>query len=550
MVTSLIDSYISKKLRNPPPSVLETAKCFGFTGTPRNLFRQIVLMDAAVCAGIHNGVSLNALTRKQSSILNQSCFWSDPSKSELFIPEFLRIYREYAHRLLQGKSTNRIRTTYRGAVQTYLLFFMVDGIPSSLWLQRIDALFSQLSPLWMQSVRDEILQEYILLYQDAPEVLFPEDLVQLRACRDDILHVAQRMLDSVMSIAQREMATVSSAPPQSTHWRFPLSSTEDRLRFLYFLESCCFTQTETGASWRDCVQQIWSSFYPLVPFSPEIESELQHVLRRCRLPGVLGTYYAAVDKVFRHGLDDLNSGSYLYALLLVRSACMAAAYAPQDMDGRIFYRDSDELLGDTLNYRKRVSAPYALPETEEEDQLVELLTLYQKDGHYDSSLLAMAASMRQVLLKNFRALEQRVCKFNESNVLLSQMRAQLHDMEDAVQLADFNVKSKLVHQMDRGSFGCRLGQLYRFSQGLDNRDTEQIREMLRSFFALLDVMGIHPVYNERLNERISPDDALFDKMISYLDLQTEGSRILQYPGWSVNNIQTEPPIYISKKEDG
>ena len=564
----MLDIYKSETFRKSPPGIFNTAKRYHFTGTREELFHQVILFDVEVCASAGRGERLNSVVYKQANRLYESQMWLNFTETETFVKEVLWGNRECFHRLLCGQSSiDKAPTAYRGAVQAHLLVLMMDQVSASVWREKIENLFSQLRPRWLGRVREEILQEYIALYQDALIFLSQEDWKQLQLCREDCLVVAQEMSNTVMRIAEREMAINLSVPtpvpaPMPTpvpapshvhthtdkHRHFPLNSNTEKLRLLYFLETCSAAQLEQGEPWRVCARKNWDKFYPNVPFGKEVEDEMWWVLRRRRPTDMFGTYCLAIGMVFQYGLDDINSGVHLYHLLLGRAVGMAVAYASEEVAGSTFGIASDEVLGDALNYRKRVSVSYAMSAQEEETRLRELLALYQRDGRYDVALLADAASMREVFRKNFRALEKRVQESNEGNVLLMQMHSKLRDMEGALEKADFDVKSKLVHQLDRGSFGCRLGQLYRFAQGLDVKDTGQIREMLRSFFALLETMGICPVLSERLDQEIRATDALFDKIIPYTGLEEDGRRILQYPGWSVGSVQTEPPVYTVVKE--
>lgn len=564
----MIDSYKPETFRKPPPGIFDVAKRYHFTGTREELFHQVILFDAEVCASVGRGEKMNAVVYKQASRLCTSQMWPNFTETEAFVKEFLWNNRECFHRLLRGQaSIDKAPIAYRGAVQAHLLVLMMDQVSVSVWREKIENLFSLLRPRWLGKVREEILLEHIVLYQDARIFLSPEDWKQLQLCREDCLVVAQEMSNTVMRIAEQEIAVNLSAPapvptPMPTsvpalshvhthtdrHWLFPLNSNTEKLRLLYFLETCSATQLEQGEPWRMCARKNWNDFYPNAPFCKEVEDELWWVLRRRRSTDMFGAYCLATGIVFQYGLGDINSGVHLYHLLLGRAVGMAVAYASESAAGSTFGVASDEILGDALNYRKRVSVSYAMSAQEEEARLREMLALYQRDGRYDAALLADAVSMREVFRKNFRALEKRVQKSNESNILLLQMHSKLQDMESALEKADFDVKSKLIHQLDRGSFGCRLGQLYRFAQGLDAKDTGQVREMLHSFFALLETMGICPMFGERLDQEISETDALFDKIIPYTGLDEDGKRMLQYPGWSVGSVQTEPPVYIVIKE--
>lgn len=550
----MIDCSTYANSRNPAPPIFEIATQYGFSGRREILFRQVVVLDAQACACAGRGDRLEPAVRELAACLAESPLWPDSACAEGFVREFLRKKRECLWRLMRSyEPVSKAPTAYRGAVQSHLLVLLADRVPPDQWRDTVLAPFSQLPPRWLSNVREEILQEHIALYQDADDYLMPEERTRLQQCRAGCVRTLRKMTDTVIRIARRENTLEYQADTpleksvKTERWHFDLSSSSEKLRLLYFLETCCAAQLEQEGPWQVYAKQNWSDFYPGVPFDSAVEEEIWRALRRQHSVGVFSDYCSAIGMVFRHGIKGIHSGAYLYHLLLGRAALLAAAYAPEAA-GAPFGGELDSLLNDALDYRKRVPVPYAVAEQDEEQRLLDLLALYQRDGRYDTALLTEAAHMRKVFQKNFQALEDRVQDSNESNVLLSQMRSQLNAMQGDLEKADFVAKQALVRQMDRGSFGYRLGQMYRFAQGMDNKDPEQAREMLRTFFALLENIGVSPVCGERLGEEIPETDELFDKMIPSMGTEGSGKRVLQYPGWIVCGVQTEAPVYITVKE--
>lgn len=329
---------------------------------------------------------------------------------------------------------------------------------------------------------------------------------------------------------------------------FDLTRAEDALRLMHFLETCCAALPAGGAPWRPCAARCWDAFYPEVPFRQETGDELWRLLHRRRGDAAFQRYGQAVALVFQYGLDHVHNSCYLYYLLLARAVNMAAAYAGEDAAGRVCGGDDDELPGDALRYRNRVRIPYALDPAEESALILRFLSLYTRDGRYDAAALASAAASQAVFRANFQALARRAEDAGAGDASLAALQERLDEAEKALEKADFDLKSALIRRLDRGSSGCRLGQLYRIAAGLD--EPGDVRETLRACFALLEAAGIRPVEEERLDQAIEASDPLYGRSVPYLGLDGPGPRTLRYPGWSVGGVQTEPPVYDCASDAG
>ena len=137
---------------------------------------------------------------------------------------------------------------------------------------------------------------------------------------------------------------------------------------------------------------------------------------------------------------------------------------------------------------------------------------------------------------------------NNKNKAVATLNNRIDEMENSLAKANYDSLKKLVLILDRGGFGYQLGELYRFAHSMDDISIEKAKELVASFFDQLNNIGIKPVAAEKLNQVLDERDELYKASIPVYKEETEGVRVLSYPGWSIEKSVVALPVYRIKEK--
>jgi len=533
-------------------SIPVLAQKYCFPGTSQDYYRFLLHFDvhAAIC--VAQGRELRDALKEAEGVT----LWEKSWNADCFKEELLKTHRKYFYFSLQHKPINVFYTAFCGAVHTQLLCFLVKGVPSDRWEDMLGQWTRRFPVSWFGGNCGSIQSEYLCEFHKMNEAVDPSDLNQLRQSLSSIEITAERMECAFENLKKQDggqlrerRKTRIQAGGSSP---FGALTNPQKIRLICFLECSEETQAEPGKQWLAVLRAKWGEFFPESPLGREEERWLSRVLV-LRLPGQLersrpegkselSKYCRAMGAAIDHGgVKNLESAVYLNSILLMRAVLMTMAYANLD---KLAFRTEDTILADVLSYLENVTY---MASDEENSIILEYIRLFRPNGMIDRECVLFAQRYRSVLGKNFSAICKAMEKKNRNIRQVTNLSDRLKEMEGSLRNADFSVKRDIVLGLDRGSYGHRLGELYRFWEGLDKRDVEQVRELLGCIFQLLDTLGITPASQERLDEFIDEDDELYGRIIPEGNLTKEGARILRYPGWSVYGVQVVPPVYSIKQ---
>lgn len=516
------------------------AQRYGFSGTSQDYCRFLLNFDAHAAACAVQGAGL----QRALSGPGAPAGWEGADR---FKEEFLRRQRKYFYFSLQGKPVNVFYTAFRGAVHMFLLCRLAQGVPPGQWEGLLNQWARQFPPAWLGANCRQIQADYLSELRRMQQAAGPAELEHLRRCLGQLEAFGAGMERALGSAAPREESRTAGGSPALDRL-----TNRQKVSLACFLECAEHEGLREGERWNSLLGRKWAELFPAAPYGRAEELWLARALD-CRLPGqgersrvpgrgAFPKYCRAMGAALEHGgVGSVNSAVYMNSLLLMRAVLMTMACTSLDT---LAGRTEDTLLADVLGYLENVT--YLAPDGENEI-ILEYIRLFRPNGDVDRECVLTAQKYRPVLSKNFSAICKAVELKNRNIRQVSNLSDRLKEMESSLCGADFDVKRDMVLRLDRGSYGHRLGELYRFAQGLDQRSPQQVRELLECFFQLLNTLGITPACQERLDQPIGEGDALYDRMAPEGGPAQEGDRVLRYPGWSVQGVQVAPPVYTVKQ---
>lgn len=525
---------------------------YGFSGSLQDYYRFLLRFDVHTAVCVAQGESLQAALRGPEG----AAPWEKSWNASRFKEELLRTRRKYFYFSLQHDSINVFYTAFRGAVHTFLLCLLAREAPPDQWEQMLDQWVQRFPPSWLGRDCGEIQSDYLCGLRRMREAAGLPELYELRHSLGNLEAAATDMELALEKLRNREAGSLQGAGSVRTRTRerspFDLQTNLQKVRLICLLECSENEQTVPDGHGLDVLEAKWADFFPDAPFGEQEERGLSRILalqrprrqERSRPAGrsELSKYYRAMGVALNNGgVKNVESTACLNSILLMRAVMMTMAYANLD---KLASRAEDTLLADVLSYLENVTY---MASDKENSIALEFIGLFRTNGIVDRECVLFTQKYRSVLSKNFNAVCKAMEQKNRNIRQVTNLSDRLREMEGSLRNADFTVKRDIVLGLDRGSYGHRLGELYRFAEGLDDRDAKQVQELLGCIFQMLGALGITPVSQERLDECIGEEDALYDCTVPEGNLVREGLRILRYPGWSVHGVQVVPPVYTTEQ---
>ncbi len=384
---------------------------------------------------------------------------------------------------------------------------------------------------WLGKDCGDIQSEYLHEFRMMEEAVTVSELGEMRQSLDILETIAEDMEHTLEDMKKRSDGQSRDAGgTRISMWSgSPVNqlSNLQRVRLICFFECSESEWDVQDGNWRDALRTKWTDFFPDVPFGPQEERWLSRVLV-LRLPGQsdrsrpedkseFSRYCRAMGAALVHGgVKNLESAVFLNSILLTRAVMMTMTYANPD---KLVSRTEDALLADALSYLENVTY---IASNEENNIILEFIRLFRPNRLMDRECVLFAQKYRSVLSRNFSAICKAMEQKNRNIHQVTNLSERVKKMEGSLRNADFTVKRDIVLGLDRGSYGHRLGELYRYAEGLDERDTGQVRELLGCILQLLDTLGITPVSQDRLDECICKEDVLYDRIAPEGNLTREG----------------------------
>lgn len=478
---------------------------------------------------------------------------NESEKNELL--GFLTKKRPHFYRLMKGYPLDRLSLLLRAAFQAQLLYLLTAKIPENNWLSQLNSYTANLPSFKRESFKFKIAEECLSEYSGAENALTPALLQELSLYKDALYQASEQLLEQLRQYLLSDQAvkarkankqeneqkqdaakTAYESSGRSTSF---LSSEVREIRFILLLESCARQTDGTPTDDLAIIQRNWNSFFPDLMYCSQLEQQIQQLLHpEERLRRYGNVYFRAMGAALSSGgVERLQSVKFLqriavYRTVFVTLACSSVARL-QEKTMRVCIEDTKEHL-----------AQIGMQLPDNADSIIaSVFRLFTWNGAFSEELLRQLHPYQEMCKKNFFEIRDLQAARTENDPIVTQLRLRIKELEDKISNIQYDTLRDLVLQLDRGSNGLRLGQLYRIAFGAEDRSATEIRELLQSFFHLLALQEITPIGGNQLNTVLKEDDDLYWAAVPADSREESRTRILVYPGWKVFDSPVAKPLY-------
>lgn len=537
----------------------ETLKRNGLVGGNDEVLRALIIIDSICCKMVYNRERSNTwwtTLNKELSVLS----WSDPNNINVVVEDVLKNTRKYFYLLLKGHTINSFANSFRITVHTYLLYLISTQVVNREWKEGIENYTSELKPSWHRKIRNEIIDVYIDNYWNIKKSLSEADFIKIEELGKVFKVISREMKKILISVHNLDQGNIidNSQPIQrylgTPHYfkeKKPfvnLQSKENRIQLQCMIEeylSINSNSTENG--WNQYLVNNWEKYFPEVELSTGMQLEIKELLglgqeHNSRTRGNIANYkryFKALGIVICNGnIQKIRSESVIRSLVLNRTVAMTVSLLDYTKADK---KNPEEVTQDILAYLSFIN--YVTNKAEEDD-IVESLGLFIENGRFTAASIKTISQHYEMWKKSFNEMKEYL---NGRNKVVSVLNDKIDEMESSLAKASYNTLKRFVIDLDRGDFGYQLGKLYRFSIGMDSLTIDEVRKLVCTYFGQLNNMGIKPIATDLLNSELDVNDDIYTLCIPYSLDQSIGSRILVYPGWTVNGSVVASPVYQIKE---
>ena len=330
-----------------------------------------------------------------------------------------------------------------------------------------------------------------------------------------------------------------------------LNTKDRKIRFQCLLEYALLDREAGAQNWFSPVSAQWSRFIPELVLTDTLAAQAAYAVHRT-LPGQepsggrrkcdtpLERYYRALGIALDEGgIQKIRNESVLRNILMSRTAALYVSCLDPDHLGQSTMESAmREVLG-------RLSQISYTAGTSDSEDLKRILKLYMENDRFDPKLVRLMTPHREL----FKNLYLSTMEFmNSRNQAFQALSSQLEQIDQYRDTVTFDIKKNLIDALDRGSHGYCLGQMYRIAAGKECLSPEETRNLLRSFFYLLENLGIQAIGGGLLDQTIREEDPIHKQCIPFYNDNARGIHKLVYPGWTINGCQSAPPVYVTEEE--
>lgn len=543
---------------------VEIYKLSGNIKDKNSAVRMSVLADCVCCETICEKQKENELKKNLAEkVLNGEQKDSSITLQDI-LDNYIKKKRKYYFLLITGKKVSSFAYSFRGTINTRLLYLISQNVSNLYWKKELEKFTSRFRESWFRQVRNDIIDEYVNEFWSAKKILTDSDMVYLHGMGakleelsniySSLLEKAYRKDAGVPEVEEKKenpviRKTEESKIPEVQEKRAFFSSKENKISLQcmteYYLST---TEKSTEQTWNQYLSNSWKRFFPGIDLSDAIIDELNEMMRMAQYNNVRDKntssgflrYIKALGVVIRNGnLQNIRSDSVVRSLVLNRTTAMAISLIdPEKADKKT----QEDLLQDIFAYLSYIN--YVTNKAEEED-LTDSIDIYCENGRFNSEAIKKLASFSGLWKKSVLFMKEYL---NNKNKAVATLNNRIDEMENSLAKANYDSLKKLVLILDRGGFGYQLGELYRFAHSMDDISIEKAKELVASFFDQLNNIGIKPVAAEKLNQVLDERDELYKASIPVYKEETEGVRVLSYPGWSIEESVVALPVYRIKEK--
>lgn len=533
----------------------------GFCGTPREVLRVLIMIDADFChAAACNGRLSDALQNMKLSL--SSTDWKNVDDAAQMITDALKKRRSFYYRTLAGRKIDMASVAFRGAIHARLLLLVSTDIPNKNWKKELENFVSDLRSDWYPHLRRQVINAYIDDYWNAYKVLTPSNIQHLNSQKNSYKSFSKKMLDILKHLQELNdnppLQQCFNAKTPSSRWDKPTAGQAGERNNSFFsnkiyrvpLQCLIETYLENSASskqeWNQYLYDNWKTYYPEIPLTDDMKRQINHLLalddnsRLKRVNTNFERYFKALGFLIRTGdIQKIHQDAIIRTLVLNRTVAMVVSLLDPD---KADTKQVDEVVDDIIAYLSYMN--YVSNEAEDED-LIDILDAYLENGRFNRTSLQLLSNCREIWQQSYHNMKDFL---DHRNKAVSVLNDKIEEMETSLAKANYNSLKHLILELDRGSFGYRLGQMYRCAMGYDTFTAEEAAMMLKVLFNQLNNMGIKPLAGESLNQTLHEEDSLYEECIPESPEKTQGPRTLLYPGWTINGSTIALPIYKIKEE--
>lgn len=519
----------------------------GFCGSTNEILRTLILTDSYFCHAAVNSITLSDAQTGLKLFLTDTD-WKNIDNAIEMITNVQKIKRSYFYRTITNKSINRIIVAFRGALHARLLLLISTNVPNRNWLHELNHFMSILPEDWYKQLRRKIAEELIDHYWDAYEILSENDIRQLKFRKESYKIFSKKMLN----LLKHYLTLKESAPkPASEQNNDFFSHKTNKVRLQCLVESYLADPDPSKPRWEQYLRKNWKEYNPKVSLTDSVMQQIAYLLvldtnanpKTRKFHTNSERYFKALGIAIRSKrIQNIYQETTIRTLVLNRTIAMVVSLLdPEFSDSeKTHAMQTDEVVDDILAYLSYMN--YVSTEAENDD-IIEILDNYLENGYFNRTSLRLLYRSREVWRQSYLDMKEFLSHRNKA---VSVLNDKIDEMETSLAKANYDSLKRFVLELDRGSFGCRLGQMYRCAKGYDTFSVQDAIQMFNILFDQLNNMGIKPVAEEFLNQRLLEENELFDQCISESSEITKGTHTLYYPGWSINGSTVALPIYKTK----
>lgn len=539
-------------------TIIKTLRAAGFRGNADQMLDILIQFDVQMCLDVlHTTSAQLAVDRWTMSHLPAPNGLNKNAAKQL--ATLLQNKRKYFLIGMRGENISVYPLRLRAAVHGRLLSLVAKDVPEKNWKQEILAFTKDGFSKRHSNTTQEIITEYLDSYSGCSRALTKDTRNLLKKSLREIDLYAEKARKGLLGRQDSDVKTAEAPAAENNSQEAPLrikpaflNSKERKIRFQCLLEYALQEQEQNRQKdWFAPIRSKWNSFIPDLVLVDNLAKQVAAAVyrtlpgqipegekRKCETP--LDCYYRALGVALEEGgFQKIRNEAVLRSLVMNRAVALYVSYL-----------DPDDLGSDTVEIAKheilnRLSQVNYVAGSSDPEDLTKILKLYMEDGCFDPELVRLISPHRELYKELFRSTMEFMNSRNQAFKALSSQLEQIDQYRDAVA---FDTRKDLIDALDRGSHGYCLGRMYRVALGKETLSQEDAQTLMRSFFYLMENLGIQAVAGNLMDQIITEEDPIHKLCIPFYQDTAHGAHKLIYPGWAINGCQVAPPVYQTEED--